>query len=474
MSSHREAPEILKDPVADNTDVYAFVSPDKPDTVTLIANWIPFENPAGGPYFYLFGDDVLYEIHISNSGSPHADITYQFRFTTQFQNPNTFLYNTGPIKSLDDPNWNVRQFYSVTRWTRDGSTTTLADQLACPPCNVGPRSTPNYANLASMAIHRLSNGGTVFAGQREEGFNVDIGAVFDLGDLRPLQNLHLIPTPAQPGVDGTRGFNVHSIAIQLPMSEVSQSGNRPSDPMSPSSVIGVWASASRAQVRVRNGDEDGRHIDTGPYVQVSRLANPLFNEVLVPTGLKDVYNATKPATDAQFLPYVLRPELAKLLPVLYPGGFPHLASLNNDPAAAAERKDLAAVFLTGIPAGIVPGFQNATGSTPAEMMRLNLAIPPSASPNPLGLIGGDAAGFPNGRRVTDNVTVIELRAVAGATFPLIDKNFTPDAAVSQVTDGTTPDQVINPFLSSFPYLGTPLGGFEEVPPDSGTTPSTRA
>src|SRR5215831_2578333 len=147
MSSHREAPEISKDPVADNTDVYAFVSPDNPDTVTLIANYIPLEGPAGGPNFFEFGDDVLYEIHIDNDGDAVDDITYQFRFQTRLRNRNTFLYNTGPINSLDDPSWNKRQFYSVTK-VEDGRTTVLAEGLAPPPCNIGPFSTPNYAALA--------------------------------------------------------------------------------------------------------------------------------------------------------------------------------------------------------------------------------------------------------------------------------------------------------------------------------------
>jgi len=168
MSSHREAPEISKDPVADNTDVYAFVSPDNPNTVTLLANYIPLEGPAGGPNFYEFGDDVLYQIHIDNDGDGVADITYQFRFQTTLQNPDTFLYNTGPISSLDDPNWNKRQFYSLTR-VRRGHETLLAEGLASPPCNIGPFSTPDYATLAQDAVHVLPSGETVFAGQRAEG-----------------------------------------------------------------------------------------------------------------------------------------------------------------------------------------------------------------------------------------------------------------------------------------------------------------
>src|ERR1700757_561866 len=250
MSSHREAPEISKDPVADNTDVYAFVSPDNPDMVTLIMNYIPLEGPAGGPNFYEFGDDVLYELHVDNDGDAIDDITYQFSFQTELRNPDTFLYNTGQINSLDDPNWNKRQFYSVTRIQEHGKTTVLSEGLASPPCNIGPFSTPNYAALAEAAVHRLPTGETVFAGQRAEGFYVDLGSVFDLLDLRPFQNLHLNPLPAAPGVNGTNRLNVHTIAIQVPKSVLTRDGSNPTDPSDPRSVIGVYASASRRKGRI--------------------------------------------------------------------------------------------------------------------------------------------------------------------------------------------------------------------------------
>jgi hypothetical protein len=466
MSSHREAPEISKDPVADNTDVYAFVSPDKPDTVTIITNYIPGQTPAGGPNFYNFGDDVLYQIFIHNSGNPDPDIIYQFQFTTQIQNPKTFLYNTGPITSLTDPNWNLRQVYSVTKVTKDGKALVLGDGLACPPCNVGVRSTPNYADLAAAAVQTLSSGETVFAGQRDDPFYVDLGAIFDLGDVRPLQHLHLIPLPDAPGVNSLRGINVHSIAIQIPITSLTQDGAMASDPMSPNSVIGIWASASRQKMSMQGtGDQNGG-MAAGPWVQVSRMGNPLINEVVIPLGMKDSWNRQLPSKDAQFAQMYLRPELATLLPVLYPGAFPNLASLASDPATTADRADLAAILLTGIPAGIVPGFQNNTGTTQADLLRLNMAIPPSQNPNPIGLIAGDAAGFPNGRRLQDDVTTIELRAVAGATFPLINPTFKPDAAASAIVGGVSAsDNPVQP-LASFPYVGTANGGFQEIPPSS--------
>jgi hypothetical protein len=475
MSSHREAPEISKDPVADSTDVYAFVSPDQPDTVTLISNYIPLEGPDGGPNFYAFGDDVLYAINVDNNGDGKPEIVFQFRFQTTYRDPDSFLYNVGPIESLTSSNWNRVQTYSVTRVDLpSGQATVLGTDLPCPPCNIGPLSTPNYASLAQAAVQQLGSGVTVFAGQRAEGFYVDLGAIFDLGDLRPFENLHNmfgltntgLSSPA-PGVNATDMVNVHTIAIQLPISQVTASGTVPSDPTSPSSVIGVWASAYRQKVRIYE-PTPGTVNGTGPWVQVSRLGNPLFNEVLVPITKKDYWNSQQPVDDAQFAQYVANPQLAQLLPVLYPGVFPNLQAFNQSDKA---RDDLVAILLTGIPNGVVKGFQNSGGSVQADMLRLNLAIPPASSPSNLGLIGGDPAGFPNGRRVFDDVATIELRAVAGATIPLVDPSYTPDKAAGEISMGLTSGPTdlsamgTENYLSSFPYLGVPHSGFD-VPASS--------
>jgi uncharacterized protein DUF4331 len=454
MSSHREAPEISKDPVADSTDVYAFVSPDKPGTVTLIANYVPLEAPAGGPNFYEFGDDVLYEIHIDTSGRSQADITYQFRFRTELPNPDTFLYNTGPITSLTSPAWNRRQTYSVTR-VDSGGQHTLGQGLICPPCNIGPLSTPDYAAaLAEPAVHELSDGSLVFAGQRAEGFYVDLGSIFDLLDLRPFQNLQVFAKAlgfqAAPGVNTPKFVNVHSIALQVPISRVTASG-RP--------VIGVWTTASRQRVRLFDA-EAGQQLQSGPFTQVSRLANPLVNEVIIPLGKKDFWNTQPPAHDKQFARYFAHPEVAALLPVLYPGVFPHLAALDK---AGAARADIEAILLTGIPTGIIDGFTNFTGPVQADLLRLNTSISPAAKPSIFGLLGGDAAGFPNGRRVFDDVVSIELRALAGVTVPLVDKSFTPDKAAGELTDGLTPADLGTPFLTVFPYLGVPYDGYHHPP-----------
>ena len=450
MSSHREAPEISKDPVADNADTYAFVSPDKPGTVTIITNYVPLQAPPGGPNFFEFGDDVLYSIHIDNDGDALAEITYEFRFETILRNPNTFLYNTGPISSLSDPNWNKRQFYTVTR-VEGMKKRVLGAGLACPPCNIGPRSTPDYAALGAAAVHALGGGVKVFAGQRNDPFFVDLGSIFDLGDLRPFQNLHLIPSAAAPGVDATKTLNIHTIAIQVPIGDLSANGSVPTDVMSAKSVLGIWGAASRRKMRVVDTANDEK-AESGPWVQVSRLGNPLFNEVLVPLGKKDRWNASQPVNDKDYADGVAHPELGKLLPVLYPKVFPNLAALS------APRADLEAILLTGLPAGIVSGFQNNTGKVLADMLRLNVAVPPSADPNPLGLIGGDAAGFPNGRRVADDVVTIELRAIAGVTYPLVDKSYKPDAAASLITQGITPSP--SRYSSTFPYVGDPYDGYD--------------
>src|ERR1700749_5086802 len=291
MSSHREAPGISKDPVADSSDVYAFVSPDKPDTVTLIANYVPLQGPAGGPNFYEFGDDVLYEIHVDNNGDGRADVTYQFRFTTEVRNENTFLYNTGPIQTLNSANWNRRQFYSVTRLDSHGRGHTLGHGLASPPCNIGPLSTPDYPSLAASAVHSLGGGVTVFAGQRAEGFYVDLGSIFDLGDLRPFASAHndfglsKFPTSG-PGVNATKDLNVHSIALQVPITDLTRGGWRghtTADATKPQALFGLCTPASRHRVRLWAA-ERGQPVTSGPFTQASRLGNPLFNEVIVPMG----------------------------------------------------------------------------------------------------------------------------------------------------------------------------------------------
>src|SRR5579875_140468 len=481
MSSHREAPAISKDPVADSTDVYAFVSPDAPDTVTILANYVPLEDPAGGPNFFEFGSDVLYEIHIDNTGSGTPAITYQFNFTAEITDPGTFLYATGPITSLTDPTWNRRQTYTVSKViyddNADSDSTTLTSTdgstvLSCPPCNIGPRSTPNYPDLANAAIYSLSSGEKVFAGQRAEGFFVDLGSVFDLGDLRPLSPDQLIRGMASAGINAIADKNVHSIAIQVPISSLTRTQRPPTGPDDPNAVIGVWTTASRRKVRLID-PEKGTVIESGPFTQVSRLGSPLVNEVVIPMNLKDYFNSQPPVDDRQFAGFVEHPELQKLLPVLYPGAFPHLQAYTE------PRADLVAIFATGIPGSLISGFGYGTyqgGKVIAEMLRLNMGIAPTGTDGQgtsnLGLLGVDRAGFPNGRTVTDDVVTIELKAVAGATIPLVDSSYRPDGAVAAVTQGVTSNSLA--YQTSFPYLAEPHPGFSNPPAtppsnDSNTT-----
>jgi len=438
-SSHREAPLISNDPVADNTDVYMFRSPDESDTVTIIANYIPLEEPAGGPNFFKFGDDVLYQVHIYNDRDDKADITYQFRFKTKILNDNTFLYNTGAITSLDDPDFNIRQTYSVTR-IKNGKKQVLGTNIPTPPCNVGPSSTPNYEDLAEQAITTLSDDSKVFAGQRDDGFFVDLGAVFDLLTIRK------VPGDKGGGVDGVGGFNTHTISLQVPIEELTADGSMPTDPLDPNAVIGVYASASRQRIKVLR---DGEVLNAGGFVQISRLGEPLINEVIIPLGAKDEWNASNPKDDQQFIEFYRDPEPARLINALF-----------SIPVPDPPRDDIVAILLQGFslePLGI--DFSNVGGPKIADLIRLNVAIEPKtptdAGFSRFGILGNDLAGFPNGRRLQDDVTDIELRALAGAT------PFTPDFNVApnnQLGDGVDENDV--PFLDSFPYQATPHPGFE--------------
>jgi hypothetical protein len=418
-SSHREAPLISQDATADNTDVYAFVSPADPGKVTLIANFVPLQAPYGGPNFFKFDDNVLYEIHVDNDGDAVEDVTFQFRFTTEIRNPNTFLYNVGQVTSIDDPDLVVLQRYVVTRAVegrRSGREEVIATGLLTAPNNVGRSSMPGYAALAAEAIHGLGGGIKVFAGPREEGFYVDLARIFDLLQV------------TTRGTDGTAGFNVHSIALEVPIEQLTRSGQRPASASDSSAVIGVWSTASRRSIQVlRAGGGESR----GEWVQVSRLGHPLVNEVVVPRGMKDRFNASEPKDDGQFLSFVTDPEPARLLTALF--------GLRVPPA---PRQDLVQVFLTG-----VPGLNQPPNVRPSEMLRLNVAIPPARNPSRLGVVGGDTAGYPNGRRVGDDTVDIALTAVSG----ILVSGFG-----TMLGDGVDANDVA--YLDTFPYLAHPHPG----------------
>ena len=475
-SSHREAPLISGDPGADNTDLYAFVSPDDPNKLTIIANYSPFQEPAGGPNFSPFDDSVRYEIRIDNNGDGKSDVNYDFRFKTRpkannFAGIPTFLYNDGPITSLTDPNWLMPQTYNVDR-----NGTRIATDVMTPPANVGPRSTPDYASLAATAVKSLGDGTKVFAGQRDDPFFVDLGSIFDLAGLRPLNSLHAIPLPAAAGIDGVGGFNVDTIAIQIPIQQLTKDHALPTGPNDPDAVLGVWAAASRQKVRVLNAN--GTTSASGPWQQISRLGNPLVNEVIIPRTKKDYWNTHQPAQDAQFAKYYLAPEVTAVANVLYDA---------LDTPATSGRADLVAILLTGLDipkSDVVPtGLHfTSTGKTQADMLRVNTGIKPNAAgacvfgvdgggkPSRLGALDGDLCGFPNGRRLADDVTDIELRALVEGYGPTLHAvlgvpNRTPNNLLG---DGVDANDM--PFLSSFPYVATPHQGYEHTHHQAGPNP----
>ena len=390
-SSHREAPLISEDPSADNTDLYAFRSPDRPDSVTIVSNWIPGEDPAAGPNYYTFSPSARYNIYIDRNGDARPDITYRFRFQR----------TAGPLVL-----GNTVQKYSATR-TENGRTRLLT-WASTPPNNIGPRATPKYRELAAKAVVNV-RGTRVFAGQRDDAFFGDIGAIFDLLAFRK-------GTGAEGGgKDFFAGYAVHSIALQIPIADLKAKN----------STIGVWSSTDRRNVTVAGKVRKG-------WTQVSRLGNPLVNEVVVPTKFKDLWNRSQPVNDKQFAGPVLTPILAKLMNDLYKVNAPE-----------KDRDDLVAVFGTG-----VKGL-NFTGNTVADMLRLNYSIPvtPADKQNRLGVIAGDNGGFPNGRRLNDDVIDIAERVMAG---------FLKGNKV-ELGDGVNAGDV--PALGFFPYQADPDSGF---------------
>ncbi|MGI8657151.1 MAG: DUF4331 domain-containing protein [Candidatus Limnocylindria bacterium] len=455
-SSHREAPLIAADPTADNTDLYAWRTDG--DTVTIAANYIPLQEPNGGPNFTNFSDNVLYEIKVDNSGDARSNVTYQFRFKTTFTDSDlfgeTYLYNDFPLETTGDPDQLYTQTYTVTRVA--GKKSTVVGSGVVPPTNIGPRSTPQYAPIRETAITSLSNGGKAFAGPRDDAFFVDLGSIFDLGGLRPFNGAHLLPLAAEPGVDGVGGFNVHTISIQVPITDLTGTSTVP-ELGSQDAVIGLWATASRQKVTVLR---DGQAKGSGPWTQVSRLGNPLINEVVIPLDLKDSWNFSAPENDSRFVEYYLNPSLARIVNTIYP-------PLVD--ARESGRDDLVAILLTGltVPPNDVLGnteplIFTQTGTVLADMLRLNVAVPPCPSScSTLGVMGGDLAGFPNGRRLTDDVTDIEIRAIIdgyGSVINGIFGDLTPNNSPNNaVGDGVNENDV--PFLSTFPFQADPHSGY---------------
>jgi len=549
-SSHREAPLISSDPQADNTDLYAFRSPDDPNTITIIANYIPFQSPEGGPNYYTFGTNVRYEIHIKNStATTKDDITYRFTFSSKNEDPTTFFNIRLGLQ-------NLKTTYICEKSTDGGATfvTIITDGIV-PPANIGPRSiesspvglgVSSYDVLVQQGIITATTGEKAFCGPADDPFFVDLAGAFDLGNFRPEGN------DVNPTKDGVARFNVHSIVLNIPIKMLQKDGKDVSAATSildGDFVIGVWASASRQQIKTLN--LDGSMSFSGDWVQVSRLGMPLTNEAIIPLQSKDLWNATPPENDLQFAKYFSNPELALYMddsqfggavPALnglriqkvslgafdFRNGKPGLFGLKGSPAVAGtalddaifgtillpdekspRAVDLLPIFYTGVP-NLAP-YQLATGKggnplaagkpfinnflpTLGDMLRLNMAVPPTDRNDPafssLGIVNAavlgltDPAyngttdiqfipnmdGFPNGRRLEDDVTTIELQAVAGVALAAIGlwyDDYVPGdpspvtphlVSVLSFTAGPTKNDV--PFKKSFPYVQIPWRGYD--------------
>ena len=548
-SSNREAPLISNDPLADNTDVYAFRSPDDPNMVTIICNWIPFELPEGGPNYCNFGTNIRYEIHIKNKTTTTADdILYRFTFSQVNEDPTTF-FNIRLAKQ------NLKTTYTCEKSVNGGAFVAIVTGGIVPPNNIGPRSinsTPvglgasSYDALITTAIATATTGEKVFCGPVDDPFFVDLGGAFDVGNFRPEGN------STNPTIDALNRYNVHSIALKIPINLLQKDGKtvlQAANILDGDYVIGVWASASRQQIKTFSTTGGGTETFSGNWVQVSRLGMPLVNEAIIPVGMKDKWNSSNPAQDVQYAQYFTNPELALYMddsqfgtavPALnalriqsrsqgsfdFRNGKAGLFSLKGTAAVAgtalAENAfgsvllpnatspravDILPIFYTGVP-NLAP-YQLATGKpvgnplaagkpfinnflpTLGDMLRLNMAVPPTPRNDPkfssLGIVNAavlgltDPAyntstalqfipnmdGFPNGRRLEDDVTTIELQAVSGvalAAIGLFYDDYIPGQSpvtknlvnVLSFTSGPTKNDTT--FKAAFPYVQTPWRG----------------
>ena len=431
-ASHREAPLISMDPTADITDFFMFRSyeTDREDYIVLIMDVIPGEEPSAGPNYYNFDPSVLYSINIDNDQDGNADdVSFEFEFKTEIRGVvsqlDLFLSYVAlpPITSLNGPGsegLGLRQTYTVTM-VRGNQRRVIARDLIVVPSNVGPRTMPDYESLVQQGIYELDDDGRVFAGQRDDPFYIDLGAIFDTLNLR------------NPGVDMLSGFNVHSIALEVPASWLTEDGEGSGETESP--VLGGYASTSRRSTTVLRED-DGRRETRGNWVQVQRLANPLVNEVIIGTEDKDRWNSLDPSQERRFLKYYLNPRLVTALEAVFG-------------ADAEPLVDLRDVFLT-----YTPGRYNRL----SELLRLDVSVEPVplASQNPLTILAGDNAGWPNGRRPIDDVTDVAIRVVGGPNFATAGDNVNANDL---------------PLLDVFPFIPTPWDGLNRIHQNpTGATP----
>lgn len=442
-SSHREAPNIMLDPAADNTDVYAWTAPGAEGAITIASNWIPGQVPANGPNFFRFDDRAHYYNNIDNNGDGVADIRYRFTFDTEVRNPESFLYAGPGTQNFADPGLNVIQRYDLVReeYSPKGklkSKKKIANNLPVAPPNIGPKTFPSYGNFVAEATRTLADGTKLFVGSRDDPFFVDLGATFDAINVRVLTG------NKGEGKDDLSGYWTSTTVMQIPEADVTRNGQPVAGPDATNAVVGVWSTTERRKLEVTNanfgaGSEPKVNKKQNKWVQVSRLGNPLINEVVIPLGKKDKFNRTTPDRDAELYgKYATDPELARVLNALF-----------DIDAPETGRTDIVQALLQGI-----PGLNEHSGKfagTPVDTLKLNLGVAPSASPSRFGVIGGDTAGFPNGRRPADDVVDIELQVVAG----FLVGNEVP------LGDGVDQDSV--GFQAQFPYLSDPVSGFDSDP-----------
>jgi hypothetical protein len=439
-SSHREAPKILTDPTADNTDVYAFTAKDAPGSLTVVANWIPFEEPAGGPYFGKLDPKARYYVKIDNTGDGREDVAYRWQFRQRFRNPESFLYAAPTVTSVDDRDINFVQSYDLYKETykkgHHKRTKRIASDVPVAPDNVGPKTIPDYAPVSNGAIASVRGGGKTFVGPADDPFFLDLNTIFDGINIDKPGRPNIGLGNQGGGKDDVAGYNTHAFALQVPESEVTRNGKSVTDAKSGNAVVGVWATTERRSVYVR-GHGARKRMKRG-WRQVSRLGNPLINEVIIPIGQKDKFNRTSPRDDlANFGKYALNPEPARLLNALF-----------NLGVKETNRTDIVQALLTGVP-GLT---QIGSKPAPADTLKLNLGVPPAATENRFGVLAGDVAGFPNGRRLADDITDIELRVIAGALLPA-------NQGGKQIPLGDGVDRNDKPFRSAFPYVALPTDGF---------------
>jgi hypothetical protein len=487
-ASHREAPITAIDRLADITDFFAFVSYDDPNKVTLILCVDPFLEPSNGPNYFPFDPDILYEIKIDNNNDAVADLSFQFRFTTEVRAPGVFTGFVGAFNGINAPptspkpiapgtplipaaitaldgsgseGLSLRQSYSVTM-VKGGTSTVLGPDVTkfAVPSNAGPRTMPSYSDLAKQGIYNLGDGVKVFAGTVDDPFWIDLGAAFDSLNFRstgfPAPGVLSAAQDADDthnyAPDAVSGYNVNAIAIEVPIAMINSVGAKVAA-NHPAATIGAWGVTSRPRVKVQPTQAGGPITLSTDYAQIQRMGNPLFNELIIGTGFKDKWSMSQPKDDAQFANFALDPLLARVFNAVY-------AALLKNPAAVLvpppPRTDLLPLVqytslhtaLGGASSGDVPA------GPVADLLRLNTGIPstPAAKRKRLGLLAGDLAGWPNGRRLLDDVTDIASRAVAGVLAGPPYNGF-PNNSIG---DGVNTNDA--PYQETFPYLAWAWSG----------------